>query len=268
MSLAGSNRSVSMLRLRFFSLLLTIVGPATLLSGQNDKQVIGNPVLTPEEISNGASVLYLIRFQNVGNDTVDQVIVWDTLDPRLDPATFVVISSSHDYQLLGEGGGFIRWYFEDIKLPDSTSGGSNSIGYVLFSITPRPFLAPGQTILNHACISFDQSSIICTNNTVVLVDDEADTDDYEGIKSTFQIVPNPNYGQFEVRTPDQHPGYTSRSTHWWVTDMTGKTVWNGTADDVSNVSREVMLEKPSPGLYLLWVKSKENIEVERFTVIH
>ncbi|MBK7936785.1 MAG: hypothetical protein IPJ82_06690 [Lewinellaceae bacterium] len=257
-----------MLRLRCLLLLLAIARFNTFVVGQNDKQVLGDPVLTPAEIAAGTSILYLIRFQNVGNDTAHQVVVSDTLDPRLDPETFDVISASHDYQLLGDGGSFIRWYFEDIQLPDSLSGGSNSIGYILFSINPRPFLAPGQTILNHACISFDQNPVICTNNTVVLIDDNAGTENYEEKKNTFQIVPNPNYGQFEVRADAGQSTTTSTPTNWWITDMNGKTVWNGTADAVTDVGKQVMLEKPSPGFYLLWMKSKNLIQVERFTVIH
>ncbi len=258
-----------MFRLRVFFLIILAIGNySNLLKGQNDKQVLGDPVLTPAEITAGASILYLIRFQNVGNDTVQQVVVSDTLDPRLNPETFTVISASHDYQLLGEGGSFIRWYFDDIQLPDSTSSRGNSIGYILFSIDPRPFLAPGQTILNHACISFDQSSTICTNNAVVLIDDDADTNDHEGKTSPFQIVPNPNYGQFEVRATEDQTAYTPDATRWWVTDMSGKTVWDGLADSASRVNGQVMLEKPCPGLYLLWMKTKEHIQVERFTIIH
>ena len=257
-----------MSRLRCFFLLLAIACFNTLLVGQNDKQVLGDPVLTPEEVSSGTSILYLIRFQNVGSDTAQQVVVSDTLDPRLDPETFVVISTSHDYQLLGDGGSFIRWYFDDIQLPDSASGGSNSVGYILFSIDPRPFLAPGQTILNHACISFDQNPVICTNNTVVLIDDDAGTENYEETKTAFQIVPNPNYGQFEVRASPEQSVAVSDPTRWWITDMNGKTVWNGMADGASSVGRQVMLERPAPGFYLLWMKSNSLIQVERFTVIH
>ncbi len=258
-----------MFRLRLFLLILATGNYNAFLAGQNDKQVLGDPVITPAEISAGVDILYLIRFQNVGADTAIQVVVWDTLDPRLDPETFTVISTSHNYQLLGDGGSFIRWYFDDIQLPDSASGGSNSIGYILFSVQPRPFLAPGQTILNHACISFDQSSVICTNNAVVLIDDDADTDDLEGKTSMFQVIPNPNYGQFEVRmTHDRQPTFLPESTRWWITDMSGKTVWDGLAHDASVVTGQVMLEKPAPGLYLLWIKTKEHLQVERFTIIH
>ncbi|MCB0576140.1 MAG: T9SS type A sorting domain-containing protein, partial [Saprospiraceae bacterium] len=84
-----------------------------------------------------------------------------------------------------------------------------------------------------------------------------------------QIVPNPNYGQFEVRTLDEQESASgNRDARWWITDMNGKTVWNGITDDLAAVNNRVMLERPSPGLYLLWVRTKESIQVERFSVIH
>lgn len=258
----------TMLRLRFLHLLLGLSCYAFSVTAQNDKQVIGDPVLSPQEILDGTSIIYLIRFQNVGDDTVQQVVVRDTLDPRLDLETFVTISASAEFQLLGEGGNYIRWYFEDIQLPDSASGGNNSIGYVLFSINPRPFLVPGQSILNHACISFDQSSVICTNDAVVLIDAEADTNEPDQKPQALQVVPNPNYGQFEVRPVEQQEISDGSNAQWWITDMNGKTIWNGAADNASAASHMVMLERPSPGLYLLWIKSKQGVQVERFTVIH
>ncbi|MCB0542750.1 MAG: T9SS type A sorting domain-containing protein [Saprospiraceae bacterium] len=258
-----------MLRLRFLLLLSVVTGMPALLRAQNDKQVLGEPVITPAELLEGTSILYLIRFQNTGQDTAQDIVIRDTLDPKLDPETFVTLSTSHDFQLLGEGGSFIRWYFQDILLPDSASGAGNSIGYVLFSVSPRPFLAPGQTILNHACISFDQSAVICTNDAVVLIDDEADTEEPDMASGDLQIVPNPNYGQFEVRTLDEQESASgNRDARWWITDMNGKTVWNGITDDLAAVNNRVMLERPSPGLYLLWVRTKESIQVERFSVIH
>ena len=71
-----------------------------------------------------------------------------------------------------------------------------------------------------------------------------------------------------MRTDAGQSTITSAPTNWWITDMNGKTVWNGTADAVTDVGKQVMLERPSPGFYLLWMKSKNLIQVERFTVIH
>lgn len=232
---------------------------------QNDKLVIGDPVLTPQEISDGATIIYLIRFQNTGQDTARQVVIRDTLDPRLDPATFVNLESSHPFQLLGEGGSEIRWYFEDIYLPDSASGGSASIGFVLFSVKPREFLAPGQSILNRACISFDDALTICTNNAVVMIDDDASDENVEAELSAFHVAPNPNYGQFEIAAAGaQDAGANAKC---WITDMSGKTVWYDASENMSAAGRQIVMESPSPGLYLLWLKSGGHIQVKRFSVV-
>jgi uncharacterized repeat protein (TIGR01451 family) len=257
-----------MLRLRLLSLFLSALLFAEPLFAQNDKQVIGDPVITPEDIAADAAILYLIRFQNVGHDTARNIVVGDTLDPRLNASSFFIIDASHPYQLLGDGGSFIRWYFEDINLPDSASGGPNSIGYVLFSVQPQPFVAPGQTIINRACITFDDVSTICTNETIVWVDGNSSIETLAAEEGDWQVIPNPNYGQFEVRQTATQTSYNSKSVaKCWVTDMSGRTVWNGSAASADIASHQVFLEKPSPGFYLLWVQSEKRIEVERFTVV-
>jgi uncharacterized repeat protein (TIGR01451 family) len=258
-----------MLRLRLLSLFFVAIAAANSLFAQNDKQVIGDPVITPDDIAADIQIIYLIRFQNVGQDTVQNIVVRDTLDPLLDPNSFYTIDASHPFQLLGEGGNFIRWYFEDINLPDSASGGQNSLGYILFSIQPQPFVTPGQTILNHACISFDDVSIICTNETIVWIDDDAAAAAPTANDNDWHVVPNPNHGQFEVRQQDFSQSVFSKpAAQWWVTDMSGRTVWNGTAENAAAAGNQVFLEKPVPGLYLLWMKSEKRLEVERFTVVH
>lgn len=256
-----------MLCLRLLPLLLAVVTAAASLHAQNDKQVIGDPVITLDDIAAGTPILYLIRFQNVGLDTARNIAVRDTLDPRLDPNTFFTIDASAGYQVLGEGGSVIRWYFENIDLPDSATGGPNSIGYILFSVQPQSFLAPGQTILNQACISFDDVSTICTNETIVWVDDDSAVEAPPADESQWHVVPNPNYGQFEVRQDNLEPAYAPNDTKWWITDMNGRTVWDGAAENAAAVNRQILLEKPMPGHYLLWIRSQKNLEVERFAVI-
>ncbi|MFN8300923.1 MAG: hypothetical protein U0U46_00420 [Saprospiraceae bacterium] len=245
---------------------LSLASPAI---AQNDKQVIGDAVFTPEEIAGGATITYFIRFQNTGDDTSKQVIVRDTLDPRLDPSTFTMVASSHEYNLLRDGNGeVVRWYFNDIYLPDSASNNPESLGFVLFTVQPKTFLAPGQVISNHAVISMEQEPVVVTNDAYVWIDDGAVTDE-PFPKSDFRVVPNPNYGQFDVRHIDanQQINVPGPDAIWWITDIHGKTVWNGSVEQASGADAAVMLERPSPGLYLLWVKEGSRLDVEQFTVI-
>lgn len=192
-------RGMNHLRHTLLLLLPLIVQGA--IFAQNDKQVLGDAVLTPLEIAEGATATYLIRFQNTGNDTAVNLIIRDTLDPRLDFNTFEMVTASHAYQIVrDENSNIIRWFFDDIYLPDFTSGGAQSIGFVMFTVRPKPFLAPGQVILNRACMTFDQTQPICTNEASLWIDDDSSTDDPRLHDRAYQVVPNPNYGHFEVRS--------------------------------------------------------------------
>lgn len=256
-----------MICLRQFVLPLAVCCSTTTLLSQNDIQVLGDAVFTPAEIAEGATASYLIRFQNVGTDTAYQIIIRDTLDPRFDLLSFNMIGASHNYDLVQDGSNIIRWYFDDIFLPDSSSGGSNSLGFVLFTIRPKTFLAPGQTIINRSCITFNQTNTTCTNEATIWIDANADIDEPDK-EYSYRIVPNPNYGAFEVRStatialdPDTPPA------EWWITDINGKMVWDGYAKDMATANTQVLLERPAPGLYLLWVKDKERLQVQVIAVI-
>lgn len=254
--------------LRHFVWPVAVLCVSHTLHSQNDIRVLGDAVLTPSEIAEGATVTYLIRFQNVGKDTVFQVIVRDTLDPRLDANSFSMVQASHQHQLVRDGSNIIRWYFDDIFLPDSARGGANSTGFILFSVQLKTFVAPGQTILNRACATFDQTETVCTNDAIVWTEADA-TDVGEPSKErSLRVIPNPNHGYFEVRTNTSTSITPNQATaEWWITDITGKIVWDGRAADMAAASNQVLLERPSPGLYLLWVKDSGHLKVEEFAVL-
>lgn len=254
--------------LRHFLLLVVALCPTAAPFAQNDMQVLGDAVFSPAELAEGAVVTYLIRFQNTGTDTAYQVIVRDTLDPRLDIQTFAMVGASHEYQLVLDGSNVIRWYFDDIMLPDSASGGHNSIGFILFSIRLKPFLAPGQTVWNNSCATFNQTNTTCTNHALIWIDTNAYTEEPEDRSAGIQIVPNPNYGNFEIRPTNPAPAeQDSPAAEWWITDMSGKIVWDGHAADVAAAGVQVWLERPAPGLYLLWVKDRRRLQARQFAVV-
>ena len=240
------------------------------LEAQNDKQVLGDAVFTPAEIADGATAMFLIRFQNLGIDTALNIVVRDTLDPRFDASTFVMVDASHDHQLLQEQG-YIRWYFSNIRLPADDAHNhdfSNSSGYVIFTVQPRAFLDPGQYIQNRACITFDDQSPICTNYATIWIDEGAVADEpKEAHLNDFKIIPNPNYGHFEVRANSPKPVPTGEKVEWWISDMAGKTIWDGSARDLATAPNEVMLERPAPGLYMLWMKESGRLQVKQFAIV-
>lgn len=256
-----------MLCLRHFLLLTTVLYATSAPLAQNDIQVLGDAVFSPSELAEGAAITYLIRFQNTGPDTAYQVIVRDTLDPRLDINTFAMIAASHPHHLVLDGSNVVRWYFEDIRMPNSADDGANSVGFILFSIRLKPFLAPGQTILNHSCITFNQTNTTCTNQAIVWIDANADVISLPEEGFSVDIVPNPNYGNFEIRANVPSATPNARALEWWITDIGGRVVWDGRSPDAASATVQIWLERPAPGLYLLWLKDQHRLQTKQFAVV-
>lgn len=237
------------------------------LAAQNDMQVLGNTVLTAPDGSEGPAVTYLIRFQNPRADTVFHVVVRDTLDPRLDAATLMVLAASHPYHMTVEANQVVRWYFEDIHLAPSEQSSSAATGFILFSVRIRPLVAPGQVISNYSCATFNHQTTRCTNQAIVWIEGTASaltppnndsTDDSGG----WQVVPSPNYGVFEVRPAAQRiNAINAADAQWWITDMGGRILWQGVG--VGNAA----LPRPAPGKYYLWVKERAQTRIRPFLVL-
>jgi uncharacterized repeat protein (TIGR01451 family) len=242
---------------------LLLLSPGESAWAQNDVQVLGDAVLTPADIAEGASVLYMIRFQNMGEDTAHQVVIYDTLDARLDPSTLNMVSASHGYAFLHDGNNNLRWYFEEINLPGRAIDPAHSFGFIMFSVRPLPFIESGQVITNRACIAFAPIEHVCTNEAAVWIDEGASVADPVSTEVEYLVVPNPNYGEFVVQPTS---GKTA-AAEWWISDVTGKIIWDGASTDMASVDQQVRLERPAPGLYLLWIKSEGRLQVEQFAII-
>ncbi len=128
-------------------------------------------------------LVYTIRFQNTGNAEAYDVVIRDTLSPHLDPATFCVISSSHEEVLstsLSENK-FLTFYYKDIFLPDSTTNFEASQGYVAYRIKTYEDLPEGTIVQNTAGIYFDFNPPVITNTTenIMITTFDADEDGFE-----------------------------------------------------------------------------------------
>lgn len=111
----------------------------------------------------GQEVEYMIRFQNTGNDTAFLVVIRDVLPPELDPATVRPGPASHPYRFQLSGSGALRFTFENILLPDSTTNEPASHGFVTFRVAQRPDLPLGTILENTAAIDFDFNEPVITN---------------------------------------------------------------------------------------------------------
>lgn len=226
------------------------------LAAQNDLQVIGSAYFSTAEVAAGAEVVFLIRFENNGTDTVQNLVIRDTLDPRFDASTLRVIDASHGYQLLRDQG-FVRWYFDGIRLPHADPDFSdNSTGYILYAVSLHNFLNSSQVIQNRVCISFDETTV-CTNIATVWIE-EAFSFTAAPERPELSLAPNPNSGVFQVTC-------TAGAGSWWITDTRGNLIQNATASDNQY---DVRMDTAEPGMYLFWAKGQSGLQVSLFTVIH
>lgn len=140
---------------------------------------------------------YLIRFQNTGSDTAFNVIVADTLSNWLDWSSLEMLSASHPYRITVDDPGVVRWRFDNILLPDSSTNEPASHGYVLFRIAAKNNLLVGDTLTNQASIYFDINRPVLTNMTKTAVFNPAasGTKALWNTASSLGITPNPVHDQ-------------------------------------------------------------------------
>ena len=131
----------------------------------NDKQV--SPIYPENYSLMDEELIYTIRFQNTGNAVAYDVVIRDTLDSNLDPASFNFIASSHEEVLVTslEDAQYLTFDFSNIFLPDSTTNFDESQGFLMYSIRPMTGLPEETEITNTAFIYFDLNPAVITNTT-------------------------------------------------------------------------------------------------------
>jgi hypothetical protein len=124
-----------------------------------------------QQIDRNTDIEYIIHFQNTGNDTAFTVVLRDTIAPWLDASTIRPGASSHPYKFDFYGtGSNVKFTFDHINLPDSTTNFQGSQGFISYRISQKPGVPFGTHILNTAAIYFDFNEAVITNTTHHLVD--------------------------------------------------------------------------------------------------
>ncbi|MEM7038687.1 MAG: T9SS type A sorting domain-containing protein, partial [Bacteroidota bacterium] len=130
----------------------------------NSKYVYPAGVGMAEHFIDSTDVLqYMIDFQNTGTANALEVVLTDTLDPRLDINSIVPGASSHPFTFEVLPGRVLRFTFENIQLPPESQDPVGSIGFVKFAVRQMPGNQYLDRIENFADIVFDINSPIRTN---------------------------------------------------------------------------------------------------------
>lgn len=171
----------------------------------NDKAVTPEGNIPPEQVVEGQTLTYTVRFQNTGNYPATFVRILDTLSENLDFSTLRILSASHDFTWKLGPPNVLDFYFDRINLPDSSSNAEGSHGFVKYSIQAKKSLGLYESIKNTAHIYFDFNEPVITNTTKSVVAPIVAT--HTPPKSfSLSISPNPARDRIVIQWSDLKGG--------------------------------------------------------------
>jgi uncharacterized repeat protein (TIGR01451 family) len=215
----------------------------------NDKQVTPIGDGANNRVDMDAELRYLIRFQNVGNDTAINVRIIDTLDVGLDPSTVYVIATSHPAWISKESGNILKVNFNEVMLPDSISDEPGSHGYVLFRVFGHPTNIDPTPVYNKAYIFFDQNAAVITNTTFNTFSDLTSGLSVinSGIDDQVKIAPHPLTSEAQL----MFNGDPSHDYSLNIMDVSGRAITK--TEIFSGTSYILQREQMPQGIYLLQI---------------
>ncbi|MCC6725948.1 MAG: T9SS type A sorting domain-containing protein, partial [Saprospiraceae bacterium] len=190
----------------------------------NDKQGFPIGYGNEHQILPGTELQYLIRFQNTGTDTAFTVVVRDTLSSFLDITSIRPGAASHPYLFETYSEGVLKFTFNDILLPDSSTNQAGSNGFVHFTARPRADLPLGSVIENSAAIYFDFNEPVLTNTVFHTIDSNfiEVSHVYHTVRDVqVQVSPNPFEASLRVALKGVPAG---KPLTFSVLDATGRLV--------------------------------------------
>lgn len=148
-------------------------------------------------VAETTDLTYTIFFRNIGNDTINRVVIRDTLSNNLDITTVVPGASNYPYDFEIYDNGILKITFSGIELlPEGSVGDAESYGFVKFSVSQKPDNPVGTLIENRAAVFFDYFAPVVTNVSRNYVGDfpsyittDIDRVFWAGVK--INVYPNP-----------------------------------------------------------------------------
>lgn len=151
-------------------------------------------------ITVNTDLTYTILFSNVGTDTVNRVVIRDTLSPNLDVTTLTPGASSHPYDFEIYSNGVLKITFNEIQLqPGDSVAEAQNRGFVEFRIAQKPDNSLGTVINNSAVVYFDYHAPVQTNTVRHIVGCNNLFDPEEGCIVVVDVkTPPVSAGQIKV----------------------------------------------------------------------
>jgi Leucine-rich repeat (LRR) protein len=158
----------------------------------NDKTCLEGPTVTPDMVNK--YVHYLIRFENTGTYSAENIVVKDIIDTtKYDISTLTPIDGSHAFETRISNTNKVEFIFNNINLPFNDA---NNDGYVAFKIKTKPTLVLGDSFSNLANIYFDYNFPIITNTATTTIQNlGTPTFDFD---ANIALYPNPTKHQITL----------------------------------------------------------------------
>jgi uncharacterized repeat protein (TIGR01451 family) len=182
--------------------------------------------VTVFEAGHQYDVQYLIRFENTTPDTINTVVVIDTIDLNLSIEYIQELGSSHSYttQIINLppqlGKAVLIWTFSNINLPPNPSKDNDytdNRGHIRFKIQLNDKTPIGTLVKNKADVSFDYTPPHSTNNVFCMLQKTVGIQKVTQTLSGISIYPNPTTTQLNI-VVETEGAYTCT-----VTDIQGRT---------------------------------------------
>ncbi len=225
----------------------------------NDKQVIPSGNFTNQQILNGEYLEYIIRFQNTGNDTAFVVQIEDTISPYLDLSTFEIISQSHSSFVQLTGNNIIRFIFNNILLPDSTTNEAASHGFIRYRIKVLTSTSIGSIINNTGYIYFDLNTAIVTNTVSSEITTVASVFETSSLINPYKIYPIPANNSVNIES------LSNKKFNMEVYTLTGDLV---IVEENLFGNQQLSTEKLKSGFYLLKLSNEDGIKSYKLILAH
>jgi len=215
----------------------------------------GNISLTTTDLD------YTIHFQNTGTAIAYNVSIIDTLDSDIIPNSLVITCTSHNVSPEWLAPGIVRFDFNNINLPDSTSSSLGSRGAISFTIKLHSGLPAGTQIKNKANIYFDSNSPVPTNTTTNTLFNFLGVDDLKSTAGSLKVYPNPSNGKFTLELN----GMSNQTESLEIYNMFGEKVYSTSGLRLQS-SYALDLSSYSKGVYFVRINDGKKNYTDKIVI--
>ena len=232
----------------------------------NDKKVYPIGLCSPGYVTNDQTLTYTVRFQNTGNSEAINVSVIDSLNSNIDINSLRILGASHELYTEIRDSNVVKFIFNNINLPDSSSNEIESHGYVIFSVNLKQNLQHNTEISNDVGIYFDFNPVVLTNEVknTIFIGDLNNLECYLEVEkieiNPFLMYPNPTSESFTIKILD----FISDSKIA-IFDLNGRNVYT---KKLQNKTSTIDVSNFQKGFYTVVVENDNYTPMRKVLVIN